>query len=62
MRAKVQKCHSLALQGYTGHTIDPKLTLSGQSIPFMGNKTIKFLGLPITITSDPSKIKVDLVQ
>ena len=58
MRAKVQKCHSLALQGSTGHTIDPKVTLSGQSIPFMGNKTINFLGLPITITSDPSRSRL----
>ena len=27
MRAKVQKCHSLALQGSTGHTIEPKLAI-----------------------------------
>ena len=49
MRAKVSKCHSLALQGSTGSPIDPGVHISGQHIPFIGEKTIKFLGLPIQI-------------
>ena len=49
MRAKVTKCHTLAIQASTGKRYDPKLHLNGQNIPFIGNKTLKFLGGPITV-------------
>ena len=54
MRTKVTKCHSFAIQASTGTRYDPKLHLNGQNIPFIGNKTLKFLGGPITV---PHSIK-----
>lgn len=54
MRAKIPKCCAVSLQSSTGHTIDPRLTLSGQRLPFLGDNTIKFLGLPIQIPQDQS--------
>ena len=39
MKAKVAKCHSVAIQSSTDHTMDPQLTLSGQKLPFLGNNT-----------------------
>jgi len=62
MKAKVAKCHSVAIQGSTGHTMDPQLTLSGQKLPLFGNNTIKFLGLPIQIPHNPSAARSDLKQ
>ena len=62
MKAKVAKCHTVAIQSSTGHTKDPQITLSGQSLPFLGNGTIKFLGLPIQIPQNPSAARPDLKQ
>ena len=62
MKAKVAKCHSVAIQSSTGHTMDPQLTLSGQSLPFLGNGTIRFLGLPVQIPQNPSTARLDLKQ
>ena len=49
MKAKVPKCYSLAIQASTAQQFDPKLYLNDQSIPFVGNRTIKFLGGPIQV-------------
>ena len=45
IKAKVTKCHTVAIQSSTGHTMDPQLTLAGQKLPFLGNNTITFLEL-----------------
>ena len=47
MKAKVCKCHSLALQGSTGKLLDPQLAIGGETIPFIRNDSIKFLGMRI---------------
>ena len=44
MKAKVPKCYSLAIQASTARRYDHGLHLNGQSSPFTGNCTIKFLG------------------
>ena len=49
MKAKVPKCHSLAIQASSGKRYDPKLQLNGETIPFIANKTLKFLGGPIRV-------------
>ena len=49
MRAKVCKCHCMALQGSTGKLIDPQLQLAGETIPFIANNSIKFLGMRIQV-------------
>ena len=51
MRAKIPKCCTVSS---TGHSINPRLTLSGQRLPFMGDNTTKFLGLPIQVPQDQS--------
>ena len=52
MRAKIPKCYSLAIQASTAKRFDPNLQLYGQPIPVVGNKSIKFLGGPISIPSN----------
>ena len=49
MKAKVPKSASLAFQASTGRGYDPSLRLQGDTIPFIGNSTFRFLGAPITI-------------
>jgi len=49
MKAKVPKRHSLAIQASTAWRFDPKLYLNDQSISFIGNRTIKFLGGPFGV-------------
>ena len=60
MRAKVCKCHSLALQGSTGKLINPDLKLAGEPIPFIGNGSIKFLGMRIQVPHDVTATKESL--
>ena len=52
MRAKPNKCHSLALKGSSGKLMDPHLSISGQSIPYVSDKSVRFLGLEIQIPSN----------
>ena len=56
MRAKVPKCHSLGIRGSSGKPFDPRLELGGQSIPFIGESPIKFLGSTIQIPLDTVSI------
>jgi hypothetical protein len=60
MRAKVPKCHSMALQASTSKTCDPKLCLYGQPIHFIGNQAIRFLGTTIQVPSDPHTSRENL--
>ena len=57
MKAKVPKCHSLAIQATSGRPYDPKLVLHGASIPFIENKPIKFLGAFIQVPLDPHRVR-----
>lgn len=60
MKAKVPKCCCLALRSSSSQPFDPKLSLSGTPIPYIGNGSIKFLGIHITLypnhTSSRDKI------
>ena len=62
MRAKVTKCHSMALQGSTGRPINPQLHLSGDTIPYAANGPAKFLGMQIHISHDTTIAKESLVN
>ena len=44
MRAKVSKCHVLAIRRWKG--IDPQLSLNSLPISPVGDDSIKFLGMP----------------
>ena len=57
MRANVPKCVTMAIRSSTGGTYNPKLSLSGQPIPFIGTSTFRFLGTPISIHSSVPKAK-----
>ena len=52
MKAKVPKCHTLALRASTAKAYDPKLNLYGQPIHFLGNQPIRFLGTTIQVPCD----------
>ena len=43
MKAKIRKCHCLALHASTARSFDPCLTLYGQPIHFIGTKSIKLV-------------------
>ena len=61
MRAKVPKCHFLALQGSTGKLYDPHLSITNQTMPLIGSNSIKFLGMTIKVPADLSGTKRELV-
>ena len=53
MRAKQSKCLTVALKSRTNkdnRVFNPQLTLGSSSIPFLGNTTTTFLGLPLSPT------------
>ena len=60
MRAKVSKCHSLAIKSSSGKMVDPQLEISGETIPFIGNKTIKFLGMKVGVPQTTTAAKREL--
>ena len=62
MKVKVSKRHSLAIRGSTGKKYDPKLQLDGKYIPFIRDRTIKFLGVPISVPQSPNGQKSRLVE
>ena len=60
MKAKVPKCSSLGIKSSTGKPFDPSLTLHKQEVPFISNRSIKFLGYRIQIPLDNTEVKVNL--
>ena len=51
MEPKCLKCRALSLQTrcpQNNHFSNPQLTLGDEEIPFLGDKTISFLGMPAT--------------
>ena len=41
---------------------DPKLAMAGEPLPFLADKAVKFLGLPITTRFDSEEIKSNLMS
>ena len=62
MKPKVPKCCSLAVQASSGRGYDPQFSLCGQTIPFIGNSTFKFLGTPVTIHNSQGKAQEALLD
>ena len=62
MKPKVSKCCSLAVQASSGRVYDPQLLLCGQTIPFIGSSTFRFLGTPVTIHNTQEKARSALLQ
>ena len=60
MKAKVPKCHSLAIQASTAKSFNPNLTLYEQPIHFIGTKAIRFLGSTIQVPLNSHTIKSQL--
>ena len=56
MRAKVPKCHSLALKASSAKLVNPQLYIADQHIPF-SPEPVKFLGKIFQIPHDPSRVK-----
>ena len=62
MKAKVNKCVAVATAGQTGRVYDPKLAMAGEPSPFLADKAVKFLRLPITTRFDSEEIKSSLMS
>ena len=54
--------YSLAITGQTGRVYDAKLAMTGEPLPFLADKAVKFLGLPITTRFDSEEIKSILMS
>ena len=52
MGTKVPKCLTLSIHFSTAKHFDPHLCLHDQTIPFIGERSIKFLGGPISVPSN----------
>ena len=57
LKAKVSKCAATSINGQTGCTTNPGLHISHEKIPFLGNNSTSFLGLPINATLSLDSIK-----
>ena len=57
MKAKVSRCHSMALQGSSGRPVEPKLHLAGDTVRYAANGPAKFLGMQICVPYDISDTK-----
>ena len=60
LKAKVPKCAAISICGQTGKTRNPHLVLSNAKIPYLGNKSMSFLGLPINAVLSTDGIKEQL--
>ena len=57
LKAKVSQCAATSINGQTGRTTNPGLHISHEKIPFLGNNSTSFLGLPINATLSLDSIK-----
>ena len=62
MRANVAKCQCVALEASSGHVVDPDLSLSGQKIPFIGHRPVKFLGGTVQIPADKQLARTHILN
>ena len=58
----MNKCVAVAITGQTGRVHDPKLAMAGEPSPFLADKAVKFLGLPIATRFDSEEIKSSLMS
>ena len=56
MRAKVSKCHCLALKATSGKLVDPELNISGQQI-LVAPDSVKFLGKIFQVPHDSNRVR-----
>ena len=59
MKAKVPKCHSLALKASSGKLVDPQLCIADQRIPFASDP-VKFLGRIFEVPHDSNRVKKNI--
>ena len=60
MAAKVPKCFTLSIHSSTAKRFDHHLHLQDQTIPFIGDRSIKFLGGPIRVPSNTQQHRQQL--
>ena len=53
----IPMCIAIAITGQTGKVFDPKLKMVENSLPFLADKAVKLLGLPITTRFDSEEIE-----
>ena len=57
LKAKVPKCHSMAIQASTGRRVNPGLSMVGEDIPLVENDNFKFLGMPVRFYKDNNELE-----
>ena len=62
LKAKVPKCHSMAIQASTGRRVNPGLSMVGEDIPLVENDSFKFLGMPVQFYKDNNAARMFLKQ
>ena len=62
MKANIPKCVSLAVRASSGKPYDPKLTLNGEVIPYIGDRTFHFLGAPVCIHGTETQAREGLLR
>ena len=58
----MNECVAVAITGQTGRVYGPKLEMTGEPLPLLADKVVKFLGLPITTRFDSEEIKSSLMS
>ena len=56
----MERLYPKSKAGSSGKLFDPKLQVSGDPIPYVGNDSIKFLGLNVQVPYNPSEAKQSL--
>ena len=60
MVAKIPERFALAIKASNALRYDPALQLNGQNIPFIGKRSVKFLGGPISVPTNTCEHKKNL--
>ena len=60
LMAKVSKCSATSINAQTGRTTNLRLHIAQEIIPYLGNSSTSFLGLPINATLSLDSIKLQL--
>ena len=62
LKAKVPECAAISICGQTGKSRNPNLTLSNKKIPYLENRSVSYLRLPINAFLSTDGIKEHIVQ
>ena len=62
MKAKIAKCSSLAVEASTAKRFNPTLFLGEELIPYVGEGTVKFLGVPVSVPINKKSMQIQIQE